>query len=223
MPPRPPVRCWRPASTTMPGTSRSSRKSGADGVVRRRPAHRRARRLAGADLHQLLRPQHRGGRSSPRWRRHPFLSDLNVRKALAAAIDRETIVSPTLRRRRQRHRQRSRRHRTPRIAEHHRVFDTDEGNRLLDEAGWALDGDFRAKDGVTMKVAYATTVNQVRQKTQAIVKQGLEAIGVEVEPGRSMPASASTARPATTRLACTSTMTSACRPPTSTLPSRSRT
>ena len=112
---------------------------------------------------------------------HPFLSDINVRKALAAAIDRETIVSQLYG---------AAGNVTANVLvgiEHLEspnttwVFDTEEGNRLLDEAGWALDGDFRAKDGVTMKVAYATTVNQVRQKTQAIVKQGLEAIGVEVE------------------------------------------
>jgi peptide/nickel transport system substrate-binding protein len=112
---------------------------------------------------------------------HPFLSDVNVRKAFAASVDREKIVSalygdagnvtanilvgiaPL---------------ESPNTSF---VFNTDEGNRLLDEAGWTRDGDTRAKDGVSMKVAYATTVNQVRQKTQAIVKAGLEAIGVEVQ------------------------------------------
>jgi peptide/nickel transport system substrate-binding protein len=112
---------------------------------------------------------------------HPFLSDVSVRKALAAAIDRETIVSTLYG---------EAGNVTANILvgiEHLEspntsfVFDIDEGNRLLDEAGWTRDGDFRSKDGVEMKVAYATTVNQVRQKTQAIVKQGFEAIGVEVE------------------------------------------
>ncbi len=112
---------------------------------------------------------------------HPFLSDLNVRKAFAAAIDRETIVSQLYG---------AAGNVTANVLvgiEHLEspntswVYDTEEGNRLLDEAGWELDGNFRAKDGVAMKVAYATTVNQVRQKTQAIVKKGLEAIGVEVE------------------------------------------
>jgi peptide/nickel transport system substrate-binding protein len=112
---------------------------------------------------------------------HPFLSDVSVRKAFAAAVDREKIVSalygdagnvtanvlvgiePLT---------------SPNTSW---IYDIEEGNRLLDEAGWTRDGDVRAKDGVTMTVAYATTVNQVRQKTQAIVKQGLEAIGVEVQ------------------------------------------
>jgi peptide/nickel transport system substrate-binding protein len=112
---------------------------------------------------------------------HPFLSDVNVRKAFAAAVDRETITSVL-------YGEASHAASNILVGIDHLAspntsftFDTDEGNRLLDEAGWALDGDVRGKDGVIMKVAYATTVNQVRQKTQAIVKQGLEAIGVEVE------------------------------------------
>jgi len=60
-------------------------------------------------------------------------------------------------------------------------FDTDAANQILDEAGWTKDGDTRSKDGVELKITYATSVNQVRQKTQAVVKQNLEAIGVQVE------------------------------------------
>ena len=56
-----------------------------------------------------------------------------------------------------------------------------EANRLLDEAGWVRDGDVRAKDGVELRATYATTINSVRQKTQAVVKQGLAAIGVAVQ------------------------------------------
>src|SRR5690606_23366614 len=112
---------------------------------------------------------------------HPFLSDLDVRKAFAAAVDRETIVSQLYG---------AAGNVTTNVLvgiEHLEspntsfVFDIEEANRLLDEAGWVRNGDYRAKDGVEMRVAYATTVNQVRQKSQAIVKQGLEAIGVEVE------------------------------------------
>jgi peptide/nickel transport system substrate-binding protein len=60
------------------------------------------------------------------------------------------------------------------------THDSDAANRLLDEAGWTRDGDVRSRNGVEMSVSYATTINSVRQKTQAIVKQGLDAIGVEV-------------------------------------------
>ncbi len=60
-------------------------------------------------------------------------------------------------------------------------YNPDRANQLLDEAGWTRDGDVRSKDGVELSVRYATSVNQVRQKTQAFVKQNLEAIGFKVE------------------------------------------
>ncbi len=112
---------------------------------------------------------------------HPFLTDKSVRKAFATAIDRDLIAKalygegepatanvligiPRLESKKNTF-----------------TFDIEEAKRLLDEAGWKLDGDTRAKDGKEMKVSYATTVNQVRQKTQAIVKKGLEEIGVKVQ------------------------------------------
>jgi peptide/nickel transport system substrate-binding protein len=61
------------------------------------------------------------------------------------------------------------------------AFDLDEANRLLDEAGWAKDGDTRAKDGVELKITYATSINAVRQKTQAVVKENFEKIGISVQ------------------------------------------
>ena len=60
-------------------------------------------------------------------------------------------------------------------------FNIDEANKILDEAGWTKDGDFRAKDGVELKIVYATSINQVRQKTQAVVKQAFNAIGMDVQ------------------------------------------
>jgi peptide/nickel transport system substrate-binding protein len=43
------------------------------------------------------------------------------------------------------------------------------------------DGDVRTKDGVELSINYAASVNQVRQKTQAVVKGDLESIGFRVE------------------------------------------
>lgn len=112
---------------------------------------------------------------------HPFLTELDVRKAMATAIDRETIVSELYG---------DAGNTTANILvgiSHLEspntsfAFDIAEGNRLLDEAGWVRDGEVRTKDGTEMTVTYATTVNQVRQKTQAIVKAGLEQLGVQVE------------------------------------------
>lgn len=60
-------------------------------------------------------------------------------------------------------------------------YDPDKANQMLDDAGWAKDGKTRKKDGVELKLSYATTVNQVRQKIQAIVKKNLEEIGIGID------------------------------------------
>jgi peptide/nickel transport system substrate-binding protein len=61
-------------------------------------------------------------------------------------------------------------------------FNVDKANALLDKAGWAKGADgIRAKDGKKLKFVYQTSVNQPRQKTQAIVKQGCQKAGIELE------------------------------------------
>src|SRR5215218_7710868 len=60
-------------------------------------------------------------------------------------------------------------------------FNLDEAKRILDEAGWAMDGDVRKKDGVELNITYVTSINPVRQKEQAIIKQALEQIGFKTE------------------------------------------
>lgn len=112
---------------------------------------------------------------------HPFFSDAKVREAVATAIDRQQIsekfygegtdpignivtgVAET---------------ESPNTSWE---FNTDKANQILDDAGWTKDGNTRKKDGVELKIVYATSVNQVRQKTQAVVKTNLEAIGFKVE------------------------------------------
>jgi peptide/nickel transport system substrate-binding protein len=59
-------------------------------------------------------------------------------------------------------------------------FDLEQANRILDEAGWGMNGDVREKDGHQLSVAFATTVNPVRQKTQAVVKDAFAQIGIQV-------------------------------------------
>lgn len=122
-----------------------------------------------------------GERSSLRFP-HPFFSDKKVRQAFSLAIDREAIaelygrtgrptanllVSPSV-------------YRSPNTTYE---FNPERAAALLDEAGWGdtnRDG-IRDKDGVKMSVVFQTSVNEIRQQTQDIVKQNLEAIGVEVE------------------------------------------
>jgi peptide/nickel transport system substrate-binding protein len=60
------------------------------------------------------------------------------------------------------------------------VYDPEAAKILLDEAGWVMDGEFRAKDGVPLKLVHYTTVSPVRQKIQAVFKQNMADIGINV-------------------------------------------
>jgi peptide/nickel transport system substrate-binding protein len=114
---------------------------------------------------------------------HPFLSDMNVRKALSMAIDRELLVeigygkagkvtcdlvpSPD---------------NYAAKNDYCATQDIAGANALLDEAGWVKGGDgIRAKDGVKLSILYQTSTNAVRQDFQALIKQWWSEIGVETE------------------------------------------
>ncbi|MEO0807522.1 MAG: ABC transporter substrate-binding protein, partial [Cyanobacteria bacterium J06643_4] len=62
-------------------------------------------------------------------------------------------------------------------------FDLEKAAKLLDDAGWQdTNGDgVRDKGGVEMSLLFTSSVNPVRQKTQEIIKQSLEEIGMSVE------------------------------------------
>jgi peptide/nickel transport system substrate-binding protein len=61
-------------------------------------------------------------------------------------------------------------------------FDIGKANKLLDEAGWQRGADgVRAKDGKKLKLVFQTSINALRQKTQAIVKQACQKAGIDVE------------------------------------------
>lgn len=114
---------------------------------------------------------------------HPFLSDPQVRQALSLAVDRQTIAEqlygPTGQ---------------PTAnflvapepfssANTEFTYDLEAAAALLDQAGWAdTNGNgIRDKNGQEMEVIFQTSVNPVRQKTQEIVKQSLEQLGLGVE------------------------------------------
>jgi len=114
---------------------------------------------------------------------HPFLTDLKVRQALAMAIDRQLISDqsygaagkPTC---------------SPVTAPADYVSsvtscpqDVEGAKKLLADAGWTdSDGDGTLdKGGIPLTVSYQTTINAVRQKTQAIVKSQWAAIGVNTQ------------------------------------------
>jgi peptide/nickel transport system substrate-binding protein len=122
-----------------------------------------------------------GERSSVK-KPHPFQTDALIREAYAKAVDRRSVaeqlygeageptsnylVAP------------------PRYVSQNTSweFDPKKAAALLDQAGWKRGSDgIRSKDGQRLKIVYQTSVNSIRQKTQAIVKKVYEEIGIEVE------------------------------------------
>ena len=115
---------------------------------------------------------------------HPFLADKVVRQALAMSVDRQSISEnlyfgppgepPTS-------------NVLVGIAgatstNTSWVFDLDGANKMLDDAGWVKKGNVREKDGVQLKMKYATTANNdVRGKTQQLIKRDWEKLGFQVD------------------------------------------
>lgn len=115
---------------------------------------------------------------------HPIFSDINVRKALSMAIDRQVLVDigygeagrPTCT-----------------VVPAPAIYastntdclkqDIEGAKALLEAAGWVdTDGDgIREKDGKKFSILYQTSVNPVRQDFQAVIKGWWNEIGVEVE------------------------------------------
>jgi peptide/nickel transport system substrate-binding protein len=113
---------------------------------------------------------------------HPFLTDVLVRRAYNAAVDRRTIAEqlygaggePT-----SNYVDSPKRFQSPNTRWE---YDLEKAAQWLDQAGWKRGGDgIRVKDGRRMRVLFQTAVNPVRQKTQAIIKKSFEQLGVEVE------------------------------------------
>jgi peptide/nickel transport system substrate-binding protein len=61
-------------------------------------------------------------------------------------------------------------------------FNVDKANQILEAAGWKKGSDgIRAKGNVKLKFVYQTSVNQPRQKTQAIIKDACTKAGIDLE------------------------------------------
>ena len=61
-------------------------------------------------------------------------------------------------------------------------FNVDKANDILEKAGWKKGADgIREKDGKKLKFVYQTSINQPRQKNQAIVKQACQKAGIDIE------------------------------------------
>ncbi len=122
-----------------------------------------------------------GERSSLKTK-HPTLSDPAVRQALALLVDKDSVENHIYGRtgtatanfinNPERFRSKTTKY----------EFNVDKANALLDKAGWVKGSDgIRAKDGKKLKFVYQTSVNQPRQKTQAIVKQACQKAGIDIE------------------------------------------
>ena len=110
---------------------------------------------------------------------HPFLTDDAVRKAMSMAIDRDQIAEKL--------------YGSPATANMlvglkafespntAHVYDPAAAEAVLEEAGWVMGAEAREKDGVELAMVFTSTVNQRRQRTQAVVKANLESIGFKVE------------------------------------------
>jgi peptide/nickel transport system substrate-binding protein len=61
-------------------------------------------------------------------------------------------------------------------------FNVDKATDILEKAGWKKGADgVREKGGKKLKFVYQTSINQPRQKTQAIVKQACQKAGIDIE------------------------------------------
>jgi len=114
---------------------------------------------------------------------HPFLNDKTVRQALSLAINRDIIaqqlygktgqatanmlVAPI-------------QYNSPNTKYE---FNPNKAAELLDKTGWkdTNNNGIRDKNGVEIQILFQTSVNPLRQKTQEIIKQELQQIGIGVE------------------------------------------
>jgi peptide/nickel transport system substrate-binding protein len=61
-------------------------------------------------------------------------------------------------------------------------FNVDKANQILETAGWKKGADgIREKGGKKLKFVYQTSVNSIRQKEQAVIKQACQKAGIDLE------------------------------------------
>ena len=122
------------------------------------------------------------GEKSSMKSKHPSLTDPAVRQALALLIDKASIEKFIYGRTGQAtanfvNNPEKYRSKTTKFE-----FNVDKANELLDKAGWVKGADgIRAKGDVKLKYVFQTSINQPRQKTQAIIKQACQKAGIDVE------------------------------------------
>ena len=122
-----------------------------------------------------------GERSHPK-SRHPVLSDLAVRQALALLLDRQSIQDNIYGRggiSTANYLNYPPRYRSP---NQKAEFSIDKANSVLESAGWKRGADgVREKGGRRLKFLFQTSTNAPRQKVQAILKQACQKAGIALE------------------------------------------
>ena len=113
---------------------------------------------------------------------HPFLTDIKVREALALASDRQANIDGLYGRAGEVGMNIL--YDPPQFSSKNTKaeFSLDKANAILEELGYKKGADgYRAKGDVKLSILYQTTVNSVRQKTQQIIKDGWEKVGIKTE------------------------------------------
>ena len=114
--------------------------------------------------------------------KHPIFSDPAVRKAFGLLVDRKSIHDFVFGRAAES--TANILNNPPQYTSHAIAseFSIDKANALLDGAGWKRGADgVREKNGRRLKLVFQTSINSVRQKVQAIIKQACAKAGIEIE------------------------------------------
>ncbi len=113
---------------------------------------------------------------------NPAMKDVNVRQAIAYAIDREAIVKDLLLGKTKV--AATDWDNTPYVdaSISPYPYDPEKAKTLLDAAGWKAGADgIREKAGVKLSLKFGTTTREIRKDTQAVIQQSLSAVGIQVE------------------------------------------
>ena len=113
---------------------------------------------------------------------HPTLSDPAVRDAIAMLIDRDSVQKYIYGRTgiaTENYLFNPPRYRSKNLKAE---FNIDKAIEILEKAGWKKGADgIREKGGKKLKFVFQTSINQPRQKTQAIIKQACQKAGIDIE------------------------------------------
>jgi peptide/nickel transport system substrate-binding protein len=122
-----------------------------------------------------------GERSSVKTK-HPTLSDPAVREALNLLVDRQSVQDHIYGRTGVATRNFLNNPKKFRSQNTTFEFNVDKANQVLETAGWKKGSDgIREKGGKKLKFVFQTSINAPRQKTQAIIKQAFQKVGIDVE------------------------------------------